>query len=347
MFESSDDACKRNDSIPDDLKSVLSKFAIEYLTLLPSDMTEFGLQFFKNMQSHRRQMSKMRRANASLRLSMSQFNDGSDSESVKDVASYNKTDTETAHLCRVLLETDYFRNHCDDGIFNAINHMYSLTIEAGEKMELKDDCTLYVIENGTLNIIAGDSHTKIDENFGSFSLMQLKWKFGQNDLSITTDSDCMLWVLDSAVFQRCWIGDVHIRCRDYESILELSPIFSGLAEIERQMLADLMITKRYQPGDVIFDAKIAVNEAPGCYFILEGLVSLAMNDDDSGIQTGLLKSGQHFGEVNSKDEMILRSATAMTKVRCAYLNADSIKDLIRDPFSRLWTNLCSRCKNEF
>lgn len=346
MSGSFNDPCNRIEAIPDDLKNVLSKFAIEYLTLRPPNIIEFGLEFFTNMQNLPIATPRPSRSFAELSLSMSGFSDSSGSESGSEKNRYYKSDTESAHLYEVLLETDYFKNHNDDGLFNAINQMYSVSIEVGESVQLMDDGSLYVIENGILNISAGDLHEKIGEHFGSFSLTQLKWKFDHSDLSISCDSDTMLWVLNGAAFQRCWMGDVHAKCRDYESILQFSQIFGCLADTERQMLADMMVTKRYQAEDVIFDAATAGNTAAGCYFIREGLVSLATNDGDGGIQTVLLKSGQHFGEINAKDEMILRSATAMTKVRCTHLNGKFIKDLIRHPFSKLHHNLCTQCKNE-
>lgn len=347
MSGSFNDPCNRIEAIPDDLKNVLSKFAIEYLTLRPPNIAEFGLQFFTNMQNLPIATPRPSRSIAELRLSMCSSSDSSFSESGSEVDKYHKSDTASAHLYEVLQETDYFKNQNDDGLFNAINQMYSVSIRAAESVQLMDDGTLYVIEDGVLNITAGELHVRIDEHFGSFSLTQLKWKFGRNDLSISCENDTTIWILDGAAFQRCWIGDVHAMCRDYESILQFSPIFGCLVDAERQMLADMMVTKRYQAEDMIYDAATAGNAAAGCYFIREGLVSLATNDGDGGIQTVLLKSGQHFGEINAKDEMILRSATALTKVRCAHLNDSSIRDLIRHPFSKLHHNLCTQCKNEF
>lgn len=346
MSDSMNGACNRVEAIPDDLKNVLSKFALEYLTLRPSNVIEFGLQFFSNMQKQPVEMP-MSTANSELRLSMSHFSDSSVSENVSEVDKYYKSDMQSANLYAALLDTDYFRNHNDNDIFNAINQMYCVSIEAGSTVELKNDSTLYVIDDGILNIGAGESNEKIDETFGCFSLMQLKWKYGQKDLCINSEIDTTLWVLDSTIFQRCWIGDVHAKCRDYETILEFSPIFSGLVDVERQMLADLMVTKRYQAGDMIYDGKNAENEAAGCYFIQDGMVSLAMNDSDRGIQTVLLKSGQHFGEITSKDEMILKTAEATSQVRCAHLSGNVITDLIKHPFTNIRPNLCSRCKSEF
>lgn len=346
MSGSLNDPCNRIEAIPDELKNVLSKFAIEYLTLRPPNITEFGLQFFTNMQNLPIATPRPSRSFAELRLSMSSFSDSSCSESGSEVDKYHKSDTESAHLYEVLLETDYFKNHSDDDLFNAINQMYSVSIDAGESVQLMDDSTLYVIENGSLTISAGDLHERIGEHFGSFSLTQLKWKFGRKELSVCCESDTKMWVLDGAAFKRCWIGDVHAKCRDYESILQFSPIFGCLVDAERQIVADMMVTQRYQAGEVVYDTATTGDAAAGCYFIGEGLVSLATNDGEGGVQRVLLKSGQQFGEINGKDEMILRSATAITKVRCAHLNSSSIRDLIRHPFSKLHHNLCTQCKNE-
>lgn len=339
-------ACSRVETIPDDLKDVLSNFALEYLTLRPLNIIEFGLQFFSDMQKQAVEMP-MSIANSELRLSMSHLSNSSVSENVSEVDKYYKSDTQSASLFAALLDTDYFRHHNDNDIFNAINQMYCISIETDSPVHLKDDNTLYVIDSGILNIDAGESNEKIDETFGCFSLMQLKWKFGHKDLYINSETDTTLWVLDSTIFQRCWIGDVHAKCRDYETILEFTPIFSGLGDVERQMLADLMVTKRYQAGDVIYDGKTAENEAAGCYFIQDGMVSLVLNDCERGIQTVLLKSGQHFGEITSKDEMILKSATSTSQIRCAHLSANVIMDLIKHPFTKIRPNLCSRCKSEF
>lgn len=345
MAVSINDPCNRIDAIPDDLTNVLTKFAIEYLTLRPPDISKFGLEFFTTMLYHRSESK--RRVNDDPRLSMATNHDDSKDGSASEADKYEKSITQSALLYQVLHESDYFKYKSNDDLFIAVNQMYRLSFGTGECVELNGDGALYVIEHGRLNVAAGDMHEQIDENFGSFSLMQLKWKFGGSELCISSVSDSIVWVLDGAAFQRCWTGDVHIKCRDYESILEFSPIFGGLPDTERQMLADTMATKRYQVGDVIYDATVAGNGAAGCYFIREGLVSLEMNDGDGGIQTVLLKSGQHFGEINSKDEMILCTAKAMTNARCAYLSANIVTELIRLPFLKIRPNLCTRCKNEF
>lgn len=347
------DPCNRLESIPDDLKNVLSKFALEYLTLRPSKMADFGLQFFANMQDRPLEMTRRSRTMADISLLVCHSDNCSVRDSSKssefpsnDVDKYYKTDTQSAHLY-VALKRDFFRNHNDDGVFNAINQMYSISIEAGESVQLRDDSSLYVIEDGTLNIIVDDSHEPIDENFGTFNLTNLKLRFRQNELSINCENDTVMWVLDGPAFQRCWIGDVHVTCRDYESILEFSPIFGCLVDAERQMIADLMTTKRFEAEQVIYDNTKCDYEVAGYYFIQEGLVSLAVNDGEGGLQNVLLKSGQQFGEINAKDAMILKKATAVTKVRCTYLDASAITERIRHPFSQTHPNLCSKCKCEF
>lgn len=347
------DPCNRLESIPDDLKNVLSKFALEYLTLRPSSMADFGLQFFADIQHRPREMTRTSRTMADVSLLVCHSDNSSVRENSErseigsdDVDKYYKTDTQSAHLY-VALKRDFFKNHNDDGVFNAINQMYSVSIETGECVQLRDDSSLYVIEDGTLNIIVDDSHEQIDENFGTFNVTNLKLRFRQNELSINCENDTVMWVLDGPAFQRCWIGDVHVTCRDYESILEFSPIFGYLVDAERQMLADLMTTKRYEAEQVIYDITKCDYAVAGCYFIQEGLVSLAVNDGEGGLQNILLKSGQQFGEINAKDAMILKKATAMTKVRCAYLDASAITERICHPFSQTRRNLCGKCKCEF
>lgn len=349
MVGSLNDPCNRITEIPTDLKMLLSRFAIEYLTLRPPDVNEFGMQFFtQSMQKSR--SSIKRRSSASCRLSVvldSDCSSGAEIDNSSEGCQSARRSTRMAKISQTLMKSDYFENHSCDSVFSAVTMMYSVTKDEGENIELNDDGTLYVIEEGILSVKADDLHEIICEDLGSFSLMQLRWKYGRSDLTITAESDCTMWILDDAAFKRCWIGDVHVKCRDYESILEFSPIFGELDEVERRMLADLMTTKRYDPKDLIYDTETAEMEAPGCFFIIEGMVSLLTSDDDGGIQTVLLKSGQHFGEITAKDEMILRSANAVTNVRCAHLNARAVRDLMQHPFAKQRPNLCSRCKNEF
>lgn len=331
--------------IPDALKKCLVQFSVEYLSVEPSNIIDFGIEYFMNLRNHLDStLTSFKSAVLSEQViePLSSIQISTEDDKIEICSNYIKTEAQTLYLLEILRKLIYFQDFDDDEINKIVCQMYNKSVSENEMMicENSADKSLYVIDDGIFVVKINDEIIDTYENCGYFTMLELNNKY-QPDVKIQAKSNGNIWILDWSIFQRCWLKDDHKKCRTYELILESIPILHTLSEDERIFLADEMITKRFQMDDYICNEG-GTSKLFGIYFIEKGRVLLCSTSDAQSI---ILKTGQYFGQLTSKKESLIKSAQAIGYVQCAILSLESFNRLAGKSIQTIKTNLCDNCKD--
>ncbi len=89
-------------------------------------------------------------------------------------------------------------------------------------------------------------------------------------------------------------------------VLESTPIFSGLNDLELKKIEIITHEREYVPGEIVFHEN---EPGAGLYIIRRGSIKLTKKSGAGEAEVAVLKNGEFFGELALLDESP-RSATA-------------------------------------
>lgn len=181
-----------------------------------------------------------------------------------------------------------------------------------------------------------DIYVKIDgcdkkvgcyDNKGSFGELALMYNLPRAATIIAT-SEGSLWAMDRTTFRRIVLKNAFNKRKMYENLLENVPMLKQLDPYERMNIADALVPKTFEDGDMI----IKQGDSADCmYFIESGEVSIMMAQKDSNneVEVARCTKGQYFGElalVTHKPRAASVYAQGYTK--CAVLDIRAFERLL-------------------
>ncbi|KAF4524294.1 hypothetical protein B566_EDAN005350 [Ephemera danica] len=332
-------------SIPDQLRDVLLEFTISYLLEQPSDLIDFGVDFFTKLRENRSTtIIKVNSADggspeesvvsgdeeaeppvgrfASRRKSVfaETYNPEDDDEDEGEKALYPKSDEQRLRLADSVKNILLFRALDPEQMQDVLDAMFERKVEPNEYVikQGDDGDNFYVIESGSyLTFVKGDNDPEPRqvykyENCGSFGELALMYNMPRA-ATIQAASIGSLWAMDRQTFRRILLKSAFRKRKMYESLIESVPMLKALEPYERMNLADALVPRSYADGEMIIQQGDA---ADGMYFIEAGEVSR-------------VGKGGYFGElalVTHKPRAA--TAYAVNCVKLAFLDVDAFERLL-------------------
>ena len=244
-----------------------------------------------------------------------------------------KTDSQRQRLTESVSGILLFRCLEIEQINQVIDAMFERHVVAGEHLiEQGDDGdNFYVVERGTYNVLKSFEKNKPPQivntfaNKGFFGELALMYNVPRA-ATVQAVTDGIVWAMDRKSFRHIVLKSAFRKRRLYENLLESVPMLKCLDNYERINLADVLVTKSYNPGECIIQEG---DIADGIFFIEEGMVKVTIKKNGKEKDVGKLTSGKYFGE-KALVENSKRSASvyAVDKVKVAFLDRHSFERML-------------------
>nr|CAB3265159.1 cAMP-dependent protein kinase type II regulatory subunit-like [Phallusia mammillata] len=280
-----------------------------------------------------------RRTNAGRRKSVSAegFDPDADDDDDERVI-HPKTDGQRERLSKVIADMLIFSSLDTEQTQQVLDAMFERTVSPGEHVidEGDDGDNFYVIERGNFDIFINDPVTKVPQHkgaykgSGAFGELALMYNCPRLATIIATD-DGSLWGMDRTTFRRIIVKNAARKRKQYEDFLATVPLLSTLTPEERMKVADAMVTKNYEDGDVILRQG---DPADYFYIVIEGEVVIRRRGDDPSnpdneVVLNTYTNGQYFGELALiQNQPRAASAFAQGQCRCAVLDVQAFERLL-------------------
>lgn len=245
-----------------------------------------------------------------------------------------KSDEQRQRLSEAVKTIFLFRSLDQDQISEVLDAMFERVVTDAEYVikQGDDGDNFYVIESGVYNIfVKGDNDPEPKlvgkyENSGSFGELALMYNLPRA-ATIQAVSSGALWAMDRTTFRRILLKSACRKRRMYETLLENVPMLKTLEKYERMNLADALISKAYDDGELII---MQGDTGDGMYFVEEGTVRVTMTkDDNQETEISRVTVGGYFGElalVTKKARAASVFAVGRTKV--AFLDVEAFERLL-------------------
>lgn len=341
--------------IPDAFRDVLLKFSIAYLLEQPSDVIEYAVEYFTNLQRNRNHQSRPINNNnqhqESTLASSNQeknesptvhqiylsrrksvfaeaYNPEKDTEGDIDDEIISKTDEQRKQLIKSFKKIFLFRSLDADQMNQVINLMFEKNVKPNEFVirQGENGDNFYIIESGRYKVYVDNKNVHTYDNEGSFGELALLHNMPRA-ATIKAETKGKLWVMNRKTFRRIVLKSAFQKRKMYESLLKSVPMLKTLKNNERMNLVDALIPKIYNKGGKIIGQG---DPADGMYFIEDGQVSIKVKENNKITEIAVLKKGQYFGElalITYKPRAA--SAYAITnKVKLAFLDTEAFERLL-------------------
>eukprot|EP00105_Crassostrea_gigas_P026984 XP_011448159.2 PREDICTED: cAMP-dependent protein kinase type II regulatory subunit isoform X3 [Crassostrea gigas] len=198
-----------------------------------------------------------------------------------------------------------------------------------------DGDNFYVIESGYFDIIVNGNTVGKYENKGSFGELALMYN-QPRAATIVATSTGSLWAMDRETFRRIVLKNAYNKRKMYENLIDNVPMLKTLDLYERMNVADALVTRSFEDGDVIIKQG---DEADCMYFIEDGEVRVTVKNQeefDEGkdpeskeVEVKRYTKGGYFGELALVTHKP-RAATAYSvgKTKCAVLDVQAFERLL-------------------
>ncbi|KFB52237.1 AGAP004940-PA-like protein [Anopheles sinensis] len=341
---------KRKLQVPAELRDILLQFAIGYLLEPPDDVIRFGLVFFARLEEKRKEAA----TGASIKLGAVTM-DKQTVRSVKDETtpakpvrtkpnpdqSVNnedksdrkpapKTGATRAWLSDALKDMDFYRSMDEQQRGEVVDAMFERSVHANECIirDGADGDNLYLIASGVFSEYSRGSQEPI-------CTYASKETFGARDLAysvpkattVRAQQDGKLWVLERSSYQRILLEATLRRRASYDSLLKAVPMLRTLQDRDRLALVDTLISLTYTKGDPIITQYA---EADGMYFIVDGKVSIRLEQEEGEVEISYLQAGDYFGELAlvAHWPRVAAAYAATDRVKVAFLDVGAFERLL-------------------
>nr|CAD7439570.1 unnamed protein product [Timema bartmani]CAD7455853.1 unnamed protein product [Timema tahoe] len=260
-------------------------------------------------------------------------------ESVKNILLFRALDKEQmqdvldAMFEKKVKKGDYIIKQGDDGdnfyvvercFFSVTQHnvCFNLTLTYSVLFLYSGNYNAYVtIEPGQ-----EPKHIHTYENVGSFGELALLYNMPRA-ATIQAATDGALWAMDRTTFRRIVLKSAFRKRKMYELLIDSVPMLKALQSYERMNLADALVPRTYNDGDLIIKQGVA---ADGMYFVEDGVVQVTiLGDDGQEVEINRIMKGGYFGElalVTHKPRAA--SVYAVGTVKLAFLDVEAFERLL-------------------
>lgn len=334
-------------SVPDELRDILLEFTISYLLEQPSDVIEYGVEFFTKLKLNRRTTPEepttpeddiddeppVARFNTRRKSVYAEsYNPEEDEEDEGPKVIYPKSDEQRRSLAESVKKILIFRSLDSDQMNDVIDAMFEKPVEAGDIVirQGDDGDFFYVIESGRYEAcveIEGEERLMHSyEDKGSFGELALLYNMPRA-ATIRATSAGSLWAMDRKTFKQIVLKSAFKKRKMYEKLIDNVPMLKTLQSYERMNLADALIPKTFEHDTRIIKQG---DVADGMYFVEEGTVRITIiADNGQEVEIKKVDKGGYFGElalVTHKPRAA--SVYAHDKVKLAFLDVETFERLL-------------------
>ncbi|XP_040573301.1 cAMP-dependent protein kinase type II regulatory subunit isoform X1 [Lepeophtheirus salmonis] len=349
---------KRRDNniteIPQELHDILLNFTVHYLIQRPGDVVDYALEYFSRLnrsrqsdeiQGHSEDESMIsdeeiadapvltyRDTGRRKSVFAEAYNPEEDDTEEKTVV-YPKSDQQRQSLLEAVRGSLLFRSLDQEQLGQVLDAMFERSVASGENIirQGDDGDNFYIIESGIYDIYvktgdsSGDKAIGNYDNTGSFGELALMYNMPRA-ATIKAVTDGLLWAMDRSTFRKIVLRNAFQKRQMYEKLLESVPLLSTLSPYERMNLADALVSRSFDSGEIIVKQG---NVADGMYFIEDGRVSISMMNNDQEKFIKNQEKGEYFGELALVTHKP-RAATVKAEgnVRLAFLDVKAFERLL-------------------
>ena len=163
-----------------------------------------------------------------------------------------------------------------------------------------DGDNFYVITSGRYKVLVKKPEDTEEkevfkyEDKGSFGELALMYN-QPRAATVISETEGTIWALDRETFRRVVVMSTYKRRKTYEAFIENVPLLKELELHERTNVADALIPRTCQPGEVIL--KQGDYPADAMYIVEEGEVEITAKDPATGVvkELKICKRGDYFG----------------------------------------------------
>lgn len=334
--------------IPPELKDILVQFSVSYLIDNPSDIIDYAVEYFSNLQYQqnlertenlKRSSVISSKAPLSHRATIHEHFSNVPRMGICDTDRddlllpkcsnpvYSKTEEEKSFLYNALKEMPLFRSISKKTLDDIVENFLCEKTGAGEYIYREGDSSdiFYIVESGILEQHQNDVLVDTYNNSGAFGDMALLCA-SQRVTTVKSITDTVLWKIDRDTFRNLLIhGEFESRLK-YEDIFNRLDIFQKLSSNEKINLADAIVEKEFTSGKQIYAQGGRVD---GMHFIKKGSVMIHQMENQVDKAVLELRNGDHFGEIGLLTGSIRNtSAYAIEDVTTYYLDISAFNRLI-------------------
>lgn len=237
---------------------------------------------------------------------------------------YPKSDEQRQRLAEAVKNILLFRALDKEQMQDVLDAMFERKI-AAEELVIKqgdDGDNFYVIQEGIFHVFVNDNgeqkHIHTYENNGSFGELALLYNMPRA-ATVHAVTDGSVWAMDRQTFRRILLKSAFKKRKMYEALIESVPMLKTLQPYERMNLADALVPRSYEEGELIIKEGDA---ADGMYFVENGTVKISVVDDDGKeVEINRTTKGGYFGElalVTHRPRAASAYATDNVKLACEY-----------------------------
>eukprot|EP01017_Pseudomicrothorax_dubius_P011191 TRINITY_DN14139_c0_g1_i1.p1 TRINITY_DN14139_c0_g1~~TRINITY_DN14139_c0_g1_i1.p1 ORF type:complete len:219 (+),score=49.53 TRINITY_DN14139_c0_g1_i1:457-1113(+) len=168
--------------------------------------------------------------------------------------------------------------------------MFFCVVESGEFVFKKGDdaSSVFLIAEGTMEVIIDGSVKRLlkpGDLFGEYAVLYN----APRSASLRAQEPCSLWGIDRQTFRLAIEEMMNAEFRENRAFIEDIRLFEHMTSEQKDVIANNMITQRFEPGQVIVEEG---DQASSFYLIKEGTVSILKGDEE----TRKLHKKDFFGE---------------------------------------------------
>nr|CAD7572395.1 unnamed protein product [Timema californicum] len=341
--------------VPDELRDLLLEFTISYLLEQPSDIIDYAADFFNKLRESRttalitldnpespddsvisteEEPPVARFSTRRKSVFAETYNPEEDDDDDGAKVIYPKSDVQRQRLAESVKNILLFRALDKEQMQDVLDAMFEKKVKKGDYIikQGDDGDNFYVVESGNYNayvtIEPGQEpkHIHTYENVGSFGELALLYNMPRA-ATIQAATDGALWAMDRTTFRRIVLKSAFRKRKMYEQLIDSVPMLKALQSYERMNLADALVPRTYNDGDLIIKQGVA---ADGMYFVEDGVVQVTiLGDDGQEVEINRIMKGGYFGElalVTHKPRAA--SVYAVGTVKLAFLDVEAFERLL-------------------
>lgn len=340
-------------NVPDELRDVLLDFTISYLLEQPPDVVDYAVEFFTKLRDNRTTLPSrspraaspddsvisneeeppVNRFNSRRKSVFAEAYNPEDDDDDGHKVVFPKSDEQRQRLADSVKNILLFRSLDKEQMHDVLDAMFEKKVEKGDFIirQGDDGDNFYVIQNGIYHAFVADNdqqkwiHTY--ENKGSFGELALLYNMPRA-ATIQAASDGSLWAMDRQTFRRIVLKSAFKKRKMYENLIDCVPMLKTLQPYERMNLADALIPKTYDVGNLIIKQGDA---ADGMYFVEEGTIKITIiGDNGQEVEIKEIKKGGYFGELAlvTHKPRAASAYAAETPTKLAFLDVEAFERLL-------------------
>lgn len=215
---------------------------------------------------------------------------------------FAKSDEQRRALAASVRDTLVFRALDAERMDAMIDAMVKLDVLADDVIFRQGDDAdkFYVVEAGTYEerfTDSGGSGVLVVRTYagsGCFGELSLLYNWPRA-ATVVASTAGVLWTVNRRTFDRVVPSFSIDRRHMLDQLIQAVPMFNALEPYERTNLADALVPRYYQPGDLIFGQG---GPGDGMYFVESGTVTVHVADQTGQrANVNTVRAGGHFGEL--------------------------------------------------